>query len=326
MADEHQVAGGRERAGVVRIGELERGLELARGRIERLEAPGQPRVGPRAAAGKALASLHRSALVDAVLLLSREDLIAAFYPRDVEQAKLRIIGAWFPVLAAGMSGAEWVAIRVGTRAMAARGIFLHILGGIVVERAAGLGIEAGRPVELVDVLLAVDERAVDAVERIEEPVAGRVHDHLAVLAIDLGVDDRVLGNLVVVVGVVRGVLEAPLDLAVARRDREHARRPLVIAGPVFGVPVGAGVANALIERVGVGVIGGSFPDRRPAVLPAFLAVLPGLVAGLAGTRDRVGAPDALPGVEIGAVDEAADAVFAAGGADDGHIAHDQGSR
>src|SRR4029453_15771748 len=160
MADEHQVARGCERTGVVRIGKLERGLELARGRIECLEAPGQPSVGSGAAARKALAHLHRSALVDEVLLLSREDLIAAFYPRDVEQAKLRIIGAWLPVLATGMSGAKRVAIRVGTRAMAARGVFLHILIGIVIERPSGLGLEAGRPVELVGVLLAVDERAV----------------------------------------------------------------------------------------------------------------------------------------------------------------------
>src|SRR5258708_38105280 len=53
------------------------------------------------------------------------------------------------------------------------------------------------------------------------------------------------------------------------------------------------------------------------------AVLPGLVAGFAGARDRVGAPRRLAGVEIGRLDEAADAEFAAGGADDSKVADDQ---
>ena len=86
--------------------------------------------------------------------------------------------------------------------------------GIVVERPAGLGVEAGRPVQLVDILLAGDERAVGAVERVEEAVARGMHHQLAVLAVDLGVDDRVLGDLVEVIGIVGRVLVAPLDLAV----------------------------------------------------------------------------------------------------------------
>src|SRR5262249_3950381 len=73
----------------------------------------------------------------------------------------------------------------------------------------------------------------------------------------------------------------------------------------------------------VGIVSRGFPDRGAAVFPALLAVLPGLVARLARARDRIGAPQALPGVEIGAVDEAADAVLAAGGADNGDIANDQ---
>src|SRR5258708_21465438 len=59
------------------------------------------------------------------------------------------------------------------------------------------------------------------------------------------------------------------------------------------------------------------------MLPALLAVLPGLVAGFAGARDRVGAPGRLAGVEIGRLDEAADAEFAPGGADDSEVADDQ---
>src|SRR5438477_8939609 len=207
--------------------------------------------------------------------------------------------------------------------MAADGVFLHVLGRVVVERLAGLRVEAGRPVQLVDVLLAGDERAVDPVERIEEPVARRVHDELAVLAVDLGVDDGMLGDFIEIVRVVGGVLIAPLDLAVGRAQCQDAGGPLVVAGAVFGVPVGAGIADALIESVGLGIVGRGLPDRGAAVLPAILAVLPGLVAGLTGAGNGVGAPEALAGVQVGALDEAADAVFAAGGADDRHVAHDQ---
>src|SRR5262249_53221647 len=183
----------------------------------------------------------------------------------------------------------------------------------------------GRPGQLIDVLLAGHERAVDAVERIVETIARDVDDELAILAVDLGVDDRVLGDLVVVVGVVRGVLEAPLDLAVRWADREHACGPFVVAGPIFRIVVRAGIADALIERVALRIVGGSLPDRRAAMFPVLLAILPGLIAGLAGTRNRIGTPQPLSGVEIGSFDESTDAVFAPGCPDDRHIAHHQWS-
>jgi hypothetical protein len=59
------------------------------------------------------------------------------------------------------------------------------------------------------------------------------------------------------------------------------------------------------------------------MLPAILAVLPGLVAGLAGPWDRVGAPRRLAGVEVGRFDVAANAELAAGGADNREVAHDE---
>src|SRR5712671_1061935 len=59
------------------------------------------------------------------------------------------------------------------------------------------------------------------------------------------------------------------------------------------------------------------------MLPAVLAVLPGLVAGFADARDRKGAPRLLTGIEVGRVDPAADAEFAAGRPDDGKITYDQ---
>src|SRR5262249_34637057 len=99
--------------------------------------------------------------------------------------------------------------------------------------------------------------------------------------------------------------------------------PFVVTGAIFRIPVGARIANTLIEGIGFWIIGGGLPDRSAAVLPALLAVLPGLVAGLAGSRDRVGAPCRLAGVEVGRLDEAANAEFAPGGAHDGQVADDQ---
>ena len=60
---------------------------------------------------------------------------------------------------------------------------------------------------------------VGAVEGVVEAVARPVHHELAALAVDRGVDDLVLGDLVVVIRIVRGVLETPLDPAVVRVHR-----------------------------------------------------------------------------------------------------------
>ena len=55
-----------------------------------------------------------------------------------------------------MGGAQ-ITFWLGGRAVAARRILLYVLGRIVVEWPAGLGIEPRRPGQLVDVLLAGDE-------------------------------------------------------------------------------------------------------------------------------------------------------------------------
>src|SRR5207248_7147804 len=99
--------------------------------------------------------------------------------------------------------------------------------------------------------------------------------------------------------------------------------PLVVAGPVFGIVIRTGVADALIEGVSFWIVRRRLPDRPAAMTPAILAVFPGFIARLTRARDRVSPPELLPGIEVGPLDEAADAVFAAGGADDRHVAHDQ---
>mgnify|MGYP003694452209 CR=1 FL=1 len=58
-------------------------------------------------------------------------------------------------------------------------VLLHVELRIVFERLAGLGIDALGPVQIVDVLSALDEAAVGAIERVEEPVASEMADDLA---------------------------------------------------------------------------------------------------------------------------------------------------
>src|SRR5262249_30869604 len=67
-------------------------------------------------------------------------------------------------------------------------IGLHILAGIVVERLAGLGIEALGPGYLLGILYRFEELAVEPVEDVVEAVAVRVHHQFAVVAVDLAVD------------------------------------------------------------------------------------------------------------------------------------------
>ncbi len=59
------------------------------------------------------------------------------------------------------------------------------------------------------------------------------------------------------------------------------------------------------------------------MLPLFVTALPGFIARLAGARNGVGAPGLFAGIEIGRLDEAADAELAAGGAHDREVADDQ---
>src|SRR5262249_45381165 len=147
-------------------------------RIDRLEAAVEPLADYGAAAAEALPWFDGAALIGEVLLLDGFDVVAAFDGGNVEQAEVRIVRGRLPVLAARVSRAKLVALRLGAAAVGALGIDLHVGVGIVVERAAGLGVEARRPIHVIGVLLAGDERTISAVERVEVAVAGGMDDKL----------------------------------------------------------------------------------------------------------------------------------------------------
>src|SRR4029077_10368294 len=62
---------------------------------------------------------------------------------------------------------------------------LQVLLGIVFDGLAGLGINAVRPVELLGILLRRHELPIGTVQPIEEAIAAKMGDDLAVLAINL---------------------------------------------------------------------------------------------------------------------------------------------
>src|SRR5258708_6029370 len=100
--------------------------------------------------------------------------------------------------------------RGARREIADTRIGLDVLAGIVVERLAGLLVDALGPVDL-RIGLRQDRLTVEAVEGVEEAVAGRVGDELARLPGDVAVDQDVGADLVVVPHVTGRELEIPAE-------------------------------------------------------------------------------------------------------------------
>src|SRR5262249_38822408 len=128
---------------------------------------------------------------------------------------------------------------------------------------------------------------------------------------------------VIIERVVRRVLVVPLDLAGVGVERDRAVGIEVVAGTILGVPIRTRVADAPDDRVGRRIVGAGDPGRTAAVGGRPVVILPGIAAGLALQRDRVGAPDLLHRREVGGGEPAANAVFGAGRAGNRHALHDQ---
>ena len=70
-----------------------------------------------------------------------------------------------------------------------------------------------------------------------------------VLTIDFGPYDRVIRDFVKVVGIIRGILEAPFDLAVFGVHGDDRSRPFIVAGTEIRIIVWASIADASIDQV-----------------------------------------------------------------------------
>ena len=166
-------------------------------------------------------------------------------------------------------------------------------------------------------------------------------EQLARPAAVVHVDEHVLHDLVVVPRVVRGRPDRPTCASPVSASRANDRaRPLVVAGAQIRVP-DAGIAGAVEEQVGLGVVGDPAPHRRSAELPLFRrprrdAEVLALVLGVEGVEVgadlhvavRAGverAPHLLAGLHVERRDVAAHAELAAGVADE-HVVLDDDRR
>src|SRR5260221_13846512 len=100
------------------------------------------------------------------------------------------------------------------------------------------------------------------------------------------------------------VLVIALNLAGLDIERDRRGGIKIVARPLVTHP-GAAVAGAPERQLGLRGGGAGDPHRAAAGLP-LVALRPGLAAGLAGGRHRVGLPQRLPSLAIERRDEAAD--------------------
>ena len=138
--------------------------------------------------------------------------------------------------------------------------------GRIDHRATGLQVDRAGPVDL-DEWLGEQQLAGRAIERVREAVLVEVHQRLDRLAGHRQVRKHHRAGGIEIPVVVRRELVSPHQRAVAGAAREHARGPLVVAGPLFGV-VGSGIAGAVVHEIQIRVIGHPAPHRRAAGAPA----------------------------------------------------------
>src|SRR5262249_30626413 len=124
------------------------------------------------------------------------DIGAALVAGDVNELGLLAIG-WRPEVGATVHVRAGVLQDVGAALPLDREV-LHVLARIVVDRLAGLGIDALRPGHLVGILRRLQELAILPIQRVVEAIAIGVNEKLAIVAVDLAVDDDLRAGGIIV--------------------------------------------------------------------------------------------------------------------------------
>src|SRR5262249_30959331 len=158
------------------------------------------------------------------------------------------------------------------------------------DRLPSLWIDPLGPGDLLLILVGADELAVAAIERVVVAVAREVRDNLAGLAVDGGLIEHLRARRVEVPMLVRRLLEIPDDPGGVGVERDGARGEQIVTWPELGIEARIGVAGAIEQEVGGGIIGRGLPHAAAAHAPSIVLVLPGLGAGFARCRDGEGAP------------------------------------
>jgi len=157
-----------------------------------------------------------------------------------------------------------------------------------------------------------------------------VHERRRLLTVNVDVGENHFVDAVIIPRVVRRHLERPFRHTRIGVTRENRHRPLIVAGTLRRIPR-AGIARAVIEQIEFGIVGIPSPRRAAADFP--LVGLPGLRTGIFRTGElgadaniaigarAVRAPRFFAGIEAIGGQVTANAIFAAGDADDDFVLH-----
>src|SRR5262249_53044150 len=144
----------------------------------------------------------------------------------------------------------------------------------------------------------LQELAAEPIEAVGKAVARGAHDRLAVLAVDLGIDQDVAAGLVIVHRVVGRILVIPAQLAGGGVERQRTVGVEIVARPIGAVGVRRRVSRTPVGGVGRGIIRAGDIEGAATGLPGIVLVLPGLMPRLAGSRNGVEAPELVAGLGV----------------------------
>src|SRR6266705_3673720 len=115
----------------------------------------------------------------------------------------------------------------------------------------------------------------------------------------------------------------PLQLAGVEVERNDGTAVKIVAAAIVAIPIRTWVSDAPIGKVEVRIIRTGHPNGSAAMFPGIRVRRPGFMTWFARAGNGVKAPGFLSGLCIVGCDETADAVLAAGRADDDFVLHDQ---
>ncbi len=141
----------------------------------------------------------------------------------------------------------------------------HRLFGRHVVRSSGLQIDRIDGVDVNESLCGEDFAAF-TIDDVQVTIAVGVGQHLAVAAADLGVQEHVLVDPVIVIQIVWVELIEPLRRPGVCVSREDAGGPLVVSRSLVRVPR-TRIGRAVIDQVQARIVGNPAPYRATAPLP-----------------------------------------------------------
>src|ERR1700687_2420924 len=202
--------------------------------------------------------------------------------------------------------------------------FRSFRGGLKVgTNRPSVGVDSFCPVQFLRELRGREKFAVGAVENVQKAVAVRFYQEFARLPLVHGIHENGSFRGVIVKKIVGRELEIPFEFAGLGIQGEYAIGIEIIAGPRPAIEIRSWVAGSPVQRIEFGIVGAGHPGGAAAAQIG----LPGPTgrAELAGAGYGPETPHLLTGLRIEGRDEPANAVVAAGCADENFAVHDEGS-